>query len=92
VPLGARIADRAGYGRDGVRGLVVNQGPDSAGPRSFPLPEFGRPRSPRLGALGPVVQLRDARGVLAPVYEWFSEGFDTANLKEAKALLDELRD
>jgi hypothetical protein len=26
----------------------------------------------------------------APVYAWFTEGFDTTNLKEAKALLDEL--
>ena len=28
---------------------------------------------------------------LAPVYGWFTEGFDTLDLKEAKALLDELR-
>jgi hypothetical protein len=27
---------------------------------------------------------------LAPVYGWFTEGFDTRDLKEAKALLDEL--
>ena len=27
---------------------------------------------------------------LAPVYGWFTEGFDTADLKEAKALLNEL--
>jgi predicted ATPase len=31
-----------------------------------------------------------AREVLAPVYGWFTEGFDTRGLKEAKALLDEL--
>jgi predicted ATPase len=31
-----------------------------------------------------------ARGLLAPVYEWFTEGFDTLDLKEAKALLDVL--
>jgi predicted ATPase len=31
-----------------------------------------------------------ARAVLAPVYSWFTEGFDTADLKQAKALLDEL--
>jgi predicted ATPase len=31
-----------------------------------------------------------ARGVLAPVYGWFTEGFETPDLKEAKALLDEL--
>jgi hypothetical protein len=28
--------------------------------------------------------------MLAPVYGWFNEGFDTLDLKEAKALLDEL--
>ena len=32
----------------------------------------------------------DARELLAPVYGWFTEGFDTLDLKEAKALLDEL--
>ena len=31
-----------------------------------------------------------AREVLAPVYGWFTEGFDTRDLKEAKALLDGL--
>jgi predicted ATPase len=30
----------------------------------------------------------EARELLAPVYGWFTEGFDTADLKEAKALLD----
>jgi predicted ATPase len=32
----------------------------------------------------------EARDLLAPVYGWFTEGFDTFDLKEAKALLDEL--
>jgi predicted ATPase len=32
----------------------------------------------------------DASNLLAPVYGWFTEGFDTVDLKEAKALLDEL--
>ena len=31
----------------------------------------------------------EARDLLAPVYEWFIEGFDTADLKDAKALLEE---
>jgi predicted ATPase len=31
-----------------------------------------------------------ARDLLAPVYNWFTEGFDTLDLKEAKALLDDL--
>jgi len=31
-----------------------------------------------------------ARDLLAPVYGWFTEGFDTRDLKEARVLLDEL--
>jgi predicted ATPase len=31
-----------------------------------------------------------AHDLLAPIYGWFTEGFDTADLKDAKALLDEL--
>jgi hypothetical protein len=33
----------------------------------------------------------EARQMLAKIYGWFTEGFDTADLKAAKALLDELR-
>ena len=33
---------------------------------------------------------REAYELLAPVYGWFTEGFATKDLKEAKALLDEL--
>jgi predicted ATPase len=33
---------------------------------------------------------QEAYDLLAPVYQWFTEGFDTADLKDAKALLDEL--
>jgi predicted ATPase len=32
----------------------------------------------------------DARELLAPLYGWFTEGFDTADLKDARALLEEL--
>ena len=32
----------------------------------------------------------EARELLAPVFGWFTEGFDTCDLKEAKALLDTL--
>jgi predicted ATPase len=32
----------------------------------------------------------EARDLLAPVYGWFTEGFDAADLKDAKALLDKL--
>jgi len=34
--------------------------------------------------------VRQARELLAPVYGWFTEEFDTVDLKEAKALLEEL--
>jgi predicted ATPase len=32
----------------------------------------------------------EARELLAPIYSWFTEGFDTADLQEAKALLEEV--
>jgi predicted ATPase len=32
----------------------------------------------------------EARALLAPIYAWFTEGFDTADLQEAKALLEAL--
>ena len=35
-------------------------------------------------------KVQQARDLLAPVYGWFTEGFDTRDLKEAKALLDEI--
>ena len=35
-------------------------------------------------------QRAEARELLAQIYSWFTEGFDTPDLQEAKALLDEL--
>ena len=35
-------------------------------------------------------KIGEARELLAPVYEWFTEGFDTADLKDAKALVEDL--
>jgi predicted ATPase len=35
-------------------------------------------------------KVQQARELLAPVYGWFTEGFDTRDLKEAKSLLEEL--
>ncbi len=32
----------------------------------------------------------EARAMLAEIYNWFTEGFDTADLKDAKSLLEEL--
>jgi len=33
---------------------------------------------------------REGRELLVPVYAWFTEGFDTSDLEEARSLLDEL--
>jgi class 3 adenylate cyclase/tetratricopeptide (TPR) repeat protein len=41
--------------------------------------------------LAPTGRRDEARTMLAEIYGWFTEGFDTADLKDAKALLDELR-
>jgi len=35
-------------------------------------------------------KVQQARELLAPVYGWFTEGFDTRDLKDVKALLEEL--
>jgi hypothetical protein len=53
-----------------------------------PLPSAGSGGS---RSAGPIKGKRaEARDLLAPVYGWFTEGFGTPDLKEAKALLDEL--
>ena len=38
----------------------------------------------------PLPAVGAARDLLAPVYGWFTEGFETSDLMEAKALLDKL--
>ena len=55
-------------------------------------------RSPELGAAMGLARLHwtqgrteEAHDLLAPVTGWFTEGFDTADLKEPKVLLDELK-
>src|SRR5215475_9837278 len=51
-----------------------------------------RPMScaPRRALPGCGVSRDEAHDLLAPVYGWFTEGFATADLRQAKALLDEL--
>ena len=44
----------------------------------------------RSSSEGGAARDQQARELLAPVYGWFTEGFDTRDLKEAKALLEEL--
>jgi hypothetical protein len=52
-------------------------------------------RPPTLGVRASPAILRESRrseacGLLAPIYGWFTEGFDTADLKDAKVLLETL--
>ena len=61
-----------------------------------PVVDFGKHR-PRLVSTSSIARLlakqgkRDeARKMLSEIYNWFTEGFDTADLKDAKTLLDEL--
>jgi hypothetical protein len=49
-------------------------------PHRFSLPRFWHDQGKR----------EEPRKLLAAVYGWFTEGFDTRDLKEAKTLLDEL--
>jgi predicted ATPase len=52
---------------------------------------LGAPQAVRMARLWRDQGKRDqARDLLAPVYGWFTEGHDTLDLKEARALLDEL--
>ncbi len=65
--------------------------------RAIDVARRQRAKSPELRAAVGLARLwhqqgktGEARALLAPVYDWFTEGFDTADLKEAKALLKEL--
>ena len=54
--------------------------------RDFQTVQQARRQTQRADSLGK----KDARQMLAEIYNWFAEGFDTADLTEAKALLAEL--
>jgi predicted ATPase len=85
-----------------VRGELLRAGPDPAGAeRSFSQAiGIAQQQSAKFWELRAAISLarlwqeqgkRDAaRALLAPTYGWFTEGFDTPVLKEAKALLDTL--
>jgi hypothetical protein len=62
-------------------------GPSTAGNATPASSAAKRPRKPLVADQG---KRDEARNLLAPVYGWFTEGFDTLDLKEAKKLLDEL--
>jgi predicted ATPase len=66
--------------------------------KALEVAQVQKARSLELRAAGDLARLRAEQGrrraeasdLLGPVYGWFAEGFDTADLREAKALLDEL--
>jgi predicted ATPase len=79
----------AGAGTAGEAEVAVEQGIDAARRQNAKSWELR-------GAMS-LARLRrqqgrpqEAAALLAPIYAWFTEGFDTADLKEAKALLDKL--
>ena len=59
------------------------------GPKQQPIMGIARCDEPR-PAVGRTGRRTEARKLLTPVYGWFTEGFDTADLKDAKVLLHEL--
>ena len=80
------LLDRAlNAGEGPARGLCV---PEIHRLRGVFLRSLGSPAEEASGATRGKVQ--QARELLAPVYNWFTEGFDTLDLKDAKSLLDEL--
>ena len=90
APVGLRLQDK-GYGA--TRFELAER--DFRG--AIELARTMNAKSPELRALTSLARMlakqgkRDeARTMLAEIYGWFTEGFDTADLKDAKALLDEL--
>ena len=71
--------------------------PRSGRPRTASCPSEQRSARPVLRATTSLVRLwqsqgrkAEAQGLLAEVYDWFTEGLDTTDLREARALLSEL--
>ena len=84
---GELLLQRAGHSRGG--GSLLSAGPRRGSPPAGQIPGAARRHEP--GRLWQQQGKRDeAHALLAPIYGWFTEGFDTADLQEAKALLEEL--
>jgi hypothetical protein len=88
IGSGDEARARAGEKDDGVRHLFG---------RAHAVAQAQQAKSLELRAATSLARLWGEQGrhaealdLLAPVYGWFTEGFDTQDLKEAKALLDEL--
>jgi predicted ATPase/class 3 adenylate cyclase len=99
--VGERRMEAELWRLSGEASLLDNNGNSSEAERSFRSAiETARKQSARLFELRATTSLArllakqdkrdEARAMLAEIYNWFTEGFDTADLKDAKALLDEL--
>ena len=94
---GGAVSAQGRVTADAGHGLHEDQGAKPASSRPSPLPAASRPKSLELRAAMSLSRLWQQQGkraeayeLLAPIYGWFTEGFDTADLQEAKALLAEL--
>ncbi|HVQ19875.1 MAG TPA: hypothetical protein VMS23_02400 [Terrimicrobiaceae bacterium] len=82
------LGELGNYGKPDTRRRVTRSG----APRSQQAKSYELRAATSLARLwGEQSRRTEALDLLAPVYGWFTEGFDTAGLKDAKALLDELR-
>jgi predicted ATPase len=97
---GALVRSRAAAAEREAAAALPNSDPDAAKAcfeRAMEVARWQEAKSWELRGATSLARLRrdqgrraEARDLLAPVYGWFTEGFDTADLKDAKALLDEL--
>jgi predicted ATPase len=79
--LAAEAPDESGAEAAFRKALAIAQG---QGAKSFEL----RAATSLARLLARQGRRKEARALLAPIYDWFTEGFETADLKAAKALLD----
>jgi predicted ATPase len=81
--LASKEPDEKGAEASFRKAIAIARG---QGAKSFEL----RAATSLAGLLAHQAKREEARALLAPIYGWFTEGFDTADLKKAKLLLDEL--
>jgi predicted ATPase len=77
-----------------MRQLAANASRHRRGLHGHQHRRQGHSRAPSIPSLARLWcdqgKVQQARELLAPVYGWFTEGFETRDLKDAKALLEEL--
>jgi predicted ATPase len=81
---------RAGRSHFGIAAELFQQAIDAARKRSARMAEL-RATANLARLLCKQGRREEARTILAEIYNWFTEGFDTADLKDANALLEELK-